>query len=122
MYKRQLLESVEIVVELLCGLKQGLGDELDYVKPVYIDNGELILDHASNLNWAQAYEGHILGKTSTRLDERKKAYERVTAEELTGLCREVFRLDNLVVTMKGKKSKRTEQKIRSLLEKLDQEG
>lgn len=118
----RLLESVEIVLELLCGLKQGLGDELDYVKPVYIDNGELILDHASNLNWAQAYEGHILGKTSTRLDERKKAYERVTAEELTGLCREVFRLDNLVVTMKGKKSKRTEQKIRSLLEKLDQEG
>ena len=47
---------------------------------------------------------------------------RYTAEELTGLCREVFRLDNLVVTMKGKKSKRTEQKIRSLLEKLDQEG
>lgn len=118
----RLLESVEIVVELLRDLKRGLGDELDYVKPVYIDNGELILDHASNLNWVQAYEGHILGKTSTDLAERKKAYENVTAQELTGLCGEVFRLDNLVLTMKGKKSRRTERQIRSLLEKLEQEG
>lgn len=117
----RLLESIELAVEVFRGLKQGIRDELDYVRPVYIDNGELILDHASNLNWMQAYEGHILGKTSTDLNLRREGYAKVTAEDITAAAREIFRLDNLVVTMKGKQSKKTEQEIRRVLQSLDEE-
>ena len=117
----KLLDSVDIVVEILRELKRGLSDELEYVKAAYTDNSEIILDHASNLNWAQAYEAHILGRTSAELDERKREYESVTADMVGSLARHVFCVDNLVVTVKGKKSKRLEQQIRERIMKIDQE-
>lgn len=117
----RLLESAEIVMKLFRDLKQGIRDELDYVKPVYIDNAELILDHASNLNWAQAYEGHILEKGSRDPKERKREYEAVSPEEITALAREVFTCKNLVVTVKGKKSKKLEQELERVVRRLDEE-
>lgn len=117
----RLIDSVRIVMELFRELKQGITDELDYVKAAYIDNGELILDHASNLNWTQAYEGHILGRTRLDLDDRKAEYAAVTASDITILAREIFKLDNLVVTVKGKKSKKLERDIKEIIETLDQE-
>ncbi len=116
----KLAESVEMAVELFRELKQGITDELDYVKPVYIDNGEMLLDHAPNLNWSQAYEGHILGKLSTDLEARKEAYAAVTPQELTSLAGDVFRRRNLVLTVKGKKSKRLQQQLERILETLDE--
>ena len=117
----KLLESVEIVVRLLKELKKGITDELDYVKPTYIDNSELILDDPSAFNWSQAYEGHILAKASTEIEQRKAEYEAVTAEQITALARKIFCTDNLVVTLKGKKSIRTEKQIREKIAVLDQE-
>ncbi|MCI9598544.1 MAG: insulinase family protein [Firmicutes bacterium] len=117
----RLLGSAEIVMKLFYDLKQGIRDELDYVKPVYIDNAELILDHASNLNWAQAYEGHILEKGSRDPKERKQEYEAVSPEEITALAREVFTCKNLVVAVKGKKSKKLEQDLENIVRKLDEE-
>lgn len=117
----RLLESAEIVMKLFHDLKQGIRDELDYVKPVYIDNAELILDHAANLNWAQAYEGHILGKGSRNPEERKQEYEAVSPEQITALAKEVFVRRNLVVTVKGKKSKKLEQELENIVQKLDEE-
>lgn len=115
----KLEESVELAVELFRQMKRGITDELDYVKPVYIDNGELILDHAANLNWAQAYEGHILQKKSLDPEQRKREYAAVTAEDITALAEEIFTGRNLVVTMKGKPGKRLQQKIENILKKLD---
>lgn len=115
----RLLESVELVIDLFCRIKCGIGDELDYVKAVYIDNSELILDHAANLNWVQAYEGHILQKTGLDPEKRKREYADVTAEDIEALAREIFTRRNLVVTMKGKKSKRMEQQIEEILTRLD---
>lgn len=115
----RLIESIELVTELFCQLKTGITDELDYVKPVYINNAELILDHASNLNWAQAYEGHILKKESLEPKERGKKYAAVTADHITALARELFTCSNLLVTMKGKPGRRLEQTIERILKKLD---
>lgn len=115
----RLAESVEIVTGLLKELKNGLDDELEYVKAAYTDNSEIILDHSSNLNWTQAYEGHILGRTHVELDKRKQEYEEVTSEMVTELAEHIFRTDNLVVTVKGKKTKKLEQQIRAIIAGLD---
>lgn len=115
----RLAESVEVVTGLLKDLKKGLEDELDYVKAAYTDNSEIILDHSSNLNWAQAYEGHILGRTPVELDERKQEYEDVTSDIVTELADCIFRTDNLVVTVKGKKTKKLEQQIKDIIAELD---
>lgn len=115
----RLVESVGIVTELLNGLKNDIEDELDYVKAAYTDNCEIILDHASNLNWTQAYEGHILGRTHVELDKRKQEYEDVTSEMVMELADHIFRKDNLVVTVKGKKTKKLEQQIKEIIAVLD---
>lgn len=115
----RLLDSVEIVADILKKLKEGIDDELDYVKASYTDNSEIILDHASNLNWTQAYEGHILGRTNRNLDERKKEYEAVTAEMVTELTKCIFTVDNVVVTVKGKQSKKLENQIREIIKNID---
>lgn len=115
----KLLESVELVVDVFQQLKKGINDELDYVKASYIDNSELILDHASDLNWSQAYDGHILGRMSTDLEQQKREYENVTAEMVTNLARKIFCCENLVVTVKGKKSKKLEQQIREIISNID---
>lgn len=117
----RLLESAEIVMKLFRELKLGIQDELDYVKPVYIDNADLILDHAANLNWAQAYEAHILEKSSQNREERKREYEAVSREEITALAREVFTNENLVITVKGKKSRKLEQELKRIVKQLDEE-
>lgn len=116
-----LLESVEIVVKLLKELKKGITDELDYVRSTYIDNSEMILDDPSDFNWMLAYEAHILSKAPADIEKRKAGYERVTAEQLTMLAREIFRSSNLVVSLKGKKSIKGERKIREIVAALDQE-
>lgn len=117
----KLLESVKIVVDLFRDLKQGISDELDYVKAVYTDNAEIILDHASNLNWTQGYEAHILKKSSGNLQERRQEYEAVTPQDIRDLAKELFQCRNLVVTVKGKKSLKLEKQIREILKELDQE-
>lgn len=115
----KMLDSIEIVSKLLHDLKSGIDDELEYVKAVYTDNSEIILDHAANLNWTQAYEGHILGKTDTELDKRRKEYEDVTADAVTELAKRIFTTDNLVVTVKGKKSKKVKQQITERIMMID---
>lgn len=115
----KLLDSVEIVSELLHDLKSGIDDELDYVKAVYTDNSEIILDHAANLNWTQAYEGHILGRTHTELEKRRQEYEDVTAEAVTELAKRIFCTSNLVVTVKGNKTKKLEQQIKERIMMID---
>ncbi len=117
----QLLDSVEIVVMLLKELKKGITDELDYVRPTYTDNSELILDDPSDFNWMLAYEAHILGKAPADIELRKAGYEKITPEQLTMLARNIFCSSNLVVALKGKKSIKTERKIKEIIAALDQE-
>lgn len=116
-----LIESVGIVTELLKNMKRGIDDELDYVKPTYIDNYELILDDPSAFNWTQAYECHILGKAPAELERRKAEYEKVTADQITELAGHIFKSSNLVVTLKGKKSVKSERMIKEIITSLDQE-
>lgn len=117
----KLTDSVEIVTRLLRELKCGITDELDYVRAAYTDNSEIILDHASNLNWTQAYECHILGRTDTEPEKRKHEYENVTAETVSRLAREIFTADNMVVTVKGKKTRGLEKQIKDIIMTIDQE-
>ena len=115
----RLLDSARMVMDIFRKLKDGIRDELDYVKAVYIDNGELILDHAGNLNWTQAYEAHILAKTSADLETRKAQYAAVAAEDITALAREIFTLDHLVVTVMGKKTKKLERELNEIVRGLE---
>ena len=113
-----LYTSMEKVIEICRSMKYDLKDELDFVKPSYVDNAELMLDEAEDFNWTMAYECHILSETYRTVEERKAAYEKVTIERIMEIAGEIFRMDHLVVTLKAPKDKVDMGRIRGICELL----
>ena len=113
-----LVRSVELVCQILCNLKKGLTDELDYVRPLYLDNGGLLLDNAEDLNWNRAYEVHILNCAYPSHEDRKKAFASVSPQRISQLAREIFRPENLTLAIKGNKKWKSEKALLDLVEKL----
>ena len=108
-----LYRSVEIVCEILQGLKAGLTDELDYVRPLYLDNSGLLFDNAEEFNWNRAYEVHILDCPYLDHAARSAAFGSVSPERISQIAKEIFRTCNLTLALKGKKRQiKTEQLIK----------
>ena len=113
-----LLRSVELVCEILQGLKKGLTDELDYVRPLHLDNGEMLLDNAEEFNWNRAYEVHILDCPYSSPSDRIAAFSSVTPERIAQVSREIFRRKNLTVAIKGNQKQIDGDRLLKILEKL----
>ena len=116
--EKNLLKSIERVVKLLKKLKKGIGEELQFVKPNYVDNGDMDLDEPEKLNWIMGYEGHILEQGFSDIASRKELYNKVTCEDITRLANEIFQLDNLVVSIKVNKLDIKNKEIKKILAKL----
>lgn len=102
---KNLEASVEAVIDILKELKMDIGDALDYVKPNYVDNAYVLLDNADDYNWIKSYEDKILKNPFTDMESRIEAYTQVSAERMTQVCREIFRVENMVVAIQGDKKK-----------------
>lgn len=113
-----LLRSVELVCGILCSLKEGLTDELDYVRPLYLDNGGLLFDSAEEFNWNRAYEVHILGCPYPTHAHRAEEFARVTPERIAQIAKEIFCRKNLTVSLKGNKRRLKTEILGKTLEKL----
>lgn len=110
-----LLKAIELTCGIFQGLKQGLTDELDYVRPLYLDNSGLLFDNAEEFNWNRAYEVHILGCPYPSYEDRAAAYARVPPERISEIAREIFRSANLTLCMKGNKRQIKVEKVREIL-------
>lgn len=99
--QNDLYRSVELVRNLLNELKRGITDELETVRPLYLDNGDLMLDNAEDLNWSRAYEVHFLNCPYPTHDARKRAFAAVQPQRIAQIAREIFRRDHLTFAMKG---------------------
>lgn len=115
---QDIIKAVEIVVGLLKDMKRGISDELDYVRAAYTDNGDMILDNPDELNWARAYNCHILGEFYPDERERSRVYASIKNDDIDRLSREIFTCDNLVLSIKTNKKKADTEKIRNILLKL----
>lgn len=114
-----LYRSLEKLMCIFQEMKTGLTEELLYVRPPYVDNAELLLDDAEDFNWNRAYECHILSEDYPDVEARRKAYEAVTTERMMEMAGEIFRTDNLVVTLKAPKDKVDRERIRDICSRLD---
>ncbi len=108
-------ETVKIVVESLKGLKNGVGDKIDYVLAPYVDNAMVLFDNPEEFNWNRAYENHILNCNYPDIETRIKAFSSVTADDLTVIANDILRTDNIVVTLKGNKNKIDCDKIKNIV-------
>ena len=115
---QDITRAVEIVTELLRKMKQGISDELDYVRAAYTDNGDMILDNPDELNWARAYNCHILGEYYPDEKQRSLVYAAIKNSDIDSLSSRIFTCDNLILSMKTNKKKTDTEKIRKILLKL----
>ena len=75
------------------------------MKAGYVDNAYMLYDDPRELNFTFAYDNHILNAGYTCLDERIERYRSITPERLREVAAEVFRAENLTLTVKGNKKK-----------------
>ncbi len=115
---KDVVASVEKVIELLVNLKNGITDELELTKPGYVINADILMDEPEELNFQLGYEYKIMGRKFVSLDERKKSFENVTAARMTEIVREIFTKDNLVLTFKDSKKRLDCTRIREIIERL----
>ena len=107
-------------VELTLGILEELGtheiSSEEMMKAGYVKNSELLLDDIRELNFTLSYDNHIMGEGYQTLKERADAYDAVTPERLMLACRELFKPQNLTLTMKGNKKKIDAERIKKILE------
>ena len=71
----------------------------------YVDNAYMLYDDARELNFTYAYDNHVMDLGYGSVEERKAAYAALTAEDVLEAAREIFKPENLTLTVKGDKKK-----------------
>jgi len=120
--EQYLYEALEITVDILNSLKRELLSEAELMKAPYVDNAYNLFDDNREFNFTFAYDRHIMKLPYASLDERIKAYECVTPEVIFAAACEIFRPENLTLTLKGKKKKIDIEKIKTIIKKLNRDN
>lgn len=116
-------EAAELSLSLLSAFKTDLIPEEKMMKAGYVDNAYMLYDDARELNFTFAYDNHILGLGYSSLDERAKAYRSVTPKTLKRAACELFKPENLTLTVKGNKKRIDTVRLEEIVKKtLQREG
>ncbi len=115
---RDLAEAVKMTVDILKSFKKTLHAPDSLMKCGYVDNALLLYDDARELNFTFAYDNHIMDQGYPSLDERRASYAAVTSEDIRRAACEIFRLENLTVTVKGNKRKIPKEELEKIVAEL----
>ena len=110
-------EATELLLSLLSQFKEEILPEEKMMKAGYVDNAGLLLDDPRELNFTFAYDNHILCEGYRTLDERAERYRAVTPERLRLAARELFKKENLTLTVKGKRKSIDTRRLEEMINK-----
>ena len=116
--EQDLYEALKISVDILNSLKEKALAEDELMKAPYVDNAYNLFDDNREFNFTFAYDRHVMKLPYESLDERIEAYKKVTPERIREVACEIFRPENLTLTLKGKKKKIDTEKIKAIIEAL----
>ena len=117
--EKDLEAAIGLTFDILAEMKDPARLPERCMKAGYVDNAMMLLDDARELNFTFAYDNHIMNMGFSSVEERRKCYAQVTREDIAALAKELFRPENLTVTIKGSKKKIIPERIRAIaLEKL----
>ena len=111
-------DALSLAVEELRRFKSTLFDECELMKAGYVDNAYLLLDDVRELNFTLGYDNHIMELGYRDIDERRTAYQSVTPERVKEVSEELFRPENLTLTIKGNKKKIDIKKLEEIIKTL----
>lgn len=101
--KRNLSESLKVVLKVLNSLKNGEFNFKNNLQKL-LTKWEILQDDIYDLNWCLAYENQILGNCA--IDYSKDKFGRfssLTKEQVMECAKKIFKSSNLTVALKGDK-------------------
>ena len=116
--EKDLIPALKLSVEILEDFKKKRLPDDALMKASYVDNAPMLYDDNRDFNFTMAYDNHIINLGYSSLDERIKAYDAITAEDIRRAACEIFTKNNLTLTLKGNKRKIDTPAIESILEML----
>ena len=116
--QKDLPLAIELTVEILEEFKKTLHASDSLMKCGYVDNAYMLYDDARELNFTFAYDNHIMNLGYESIEARRQAYAEVTADDIRRAACEIFRPENLTVTLKGDKKKIDADSLEKILKKL----
>ena len=115
---QRLYEAIEMTVELLRRLKEKPLAKQRCMYAANVDNAYMLLDEPRELNFTLAYDNYMMSMGYGSIEDRRRAYSEVTPERICEVMRELFRPENLTLTVKGDKSRVDTSRIREIIMKL----
>ena len=116
--EKDIYDAVESSVSILNGFMNKTLPKNECMKAGYTENSHILFDDAREMNFTFAYDSHIMGLPYKKLDERREEYEKITPEDIRAGACEIFKPDNLVLTVKGNKKKIDTDRLSAICERL----
>jgi predicted Zn-dependent peptidase len=113
--EKDIYEATELVVNLLHEMKNTAIPEGECMQAGYVDNAYMLYDDSRELNFTFAYDNHVMELGYGSLEDRRRAYAAVTAEDLMRAAKEIFRKENLILTVKGNKKRIDTARLKEIL-------
>ena len=113
--EKDIIEAISITVDILNSMKRNLVDEKECMKAVYVDNAYMLYDDPRELNFTFSYDNHIMGEQNASIEERREKYRKTTPERIREVANEIFKLENLTLTMKANAKKIDKEAIKNVL-------
>lgn len=111
----KLYEAAEKTVELLERYTETLPDPDKCMKAGYVDNAYMLYDDSRELNFTFGYDNHVLDLGYSGIEARRSAYASITPERMREVAKEVFRPENMTVTLKCNKKKTDTDRLNRIL-------
>ncbi len=108
-------EAVEMTLSIISELKEKLLSQASLMKAGYTDNGGILYDEIRDLNFTFAYDRHIMNMPYSSIEERAEHYKSITPELVREAAREIFRPENLTLSMKCDKRKLDRERVEGLI-------
>ncbi len=108
-------DAVEITLEILKDFRDNIQQEDAMMKAGYVDNAYLLYDDPRELNFTFAYDNHIMNSGYKTVEERAERYKSITPKRIKEVARELFRPENLTLTLKGNKKKIDISKLEAII-------
>ncbi len=113
-----LYDATRRTVDILAELKNTLLREAECMKASYVTNAEMLTDDLREMNFTLAYDNHIMGLGYADIAERADTYRRITPERLCEVAGEIFRPENLTLTVKGNKRRIDRERLSAIVSEL----
>lgn len=116
--EKNLYDAVAMTVDILNTFKSTVCPEDECMKAAYVDNAGLLFDDMREMNFTFAYDNHVMGAGYKSIEERRKTYAVITPAKINVAARELFKKENLTVSIKGNKKKINVDKISAIIESI----